>query len=131
MHAWGQVSKTDFLIWNLAFWVATMHSVELGLGASIGASVLFTVLRTISTQLKHKGELPKLPFCPELSSRDGRRTRGIFYKVCERHVMTMLSRKHHRDAYHAERLLLATSEPRLLHVEYAGISERDRTRNLI
>ncbi|EIE20816.1 hypothetical protein COCSUDRAFT_57368 [Coccomyxa subellipsoidea C-169] len=56
LYLW-KVGKTDFLIWNLAFWVATMHSVELGLGASIGASILFTVLRTISTQLKHKGEV--------------------------------------------------------------------------
>lgn len=44
------------MVWNLAFWVATMHSVELGLGVSIGASVLFTVFRTIATKLKHKGE---------------------------------------------------------------------------
>lgn len=52
----AQVSKGDFVVWNLAFWVATMHSVELGLGASIGTSVLFTVFRAIATKLKHKGE---------------------------------------------------------------------------
>ena len=49
------MSKGDFVVWNLAFWVATMHSVELGLGSSIGASVLFVVFRNIATKLKHKG----------------------------------------------------------------------------
>ena len=51
-----QVSKSEFIIWNVAFWVACMHSIEVGLGASIGASIAFYVLRSMFAPIRALGE---------------------------------------------------------------------------
>ena len=51
-----QVSKGDFIIWNAAFWVATMHSVEVGLAAGLGTSIAIYVLRTVFAPLRQEGE---------------------------------------------------------------------------
>ena len=51
-----QVSKGDFIIWNAAFWVATMHSVEVGLAAGLGTSIAIYVLRTVFAPLRQEGD---------------------------------------------------------------------------